>query len=275
MRLLLAAAFAFAAFSFAAPAALAQTLTIKGTGGEKTYARDDLLKRPDVETIEIASDPAYPGKTMTYKAVPAAALFAGVPLADDAVIQFKCLDGFAAPISKARLLDTAPDRSHAYVAIEPKEAPWPALKPGGPSAGPFYLVWQKPELSAIGGEEWPFQLAAFEVKGALAEVYPKIFPDPKLAKTSPEWRGFATFQKTCFACHTLNGQGAAEVGPDLNVPQSPTEYFTKGALRTLIRDPQALRRFPKAKMPSFKADALSDKELGDLIAYLTHMAKRR
>lgn len=251
------------------------TLTIKADGETRTLTRSELLKRPDVERVTIKDDPAYPGQTMTYKAVPAHALFSGLKIAADAVIQFQCSDGFSAPLGRDRLLNGAADKSIAYVAIEPADAPWPALKPGSPSAGPFYLIWPKPDLSFISREEWPFQLAAFEVKGSLAKIYPKILPDPTLSPDAPARRGFEAFTRNCFACHTLNESGAAAIGPDLNVPMSPTEYLTKKALRMIIRDPQSVRRFAKSKMTGFPPSVLAERDLDDLIAYLEHMAKRR
>ena len=182
-----------------------------------SFKRSELMTRFDIETLSFSNDPTYPGQAMSYKAVRATALFDGMTIADDAVIQFKCLDGFSAPISKERLLNKLPAKSLAYIAIEEADKPWPAVKPGGPSAGPFYLVWRNSEASFIGPEEWPFQLAAFEVKGTLESLYPAIFPDAKLKPMSEVRQGFAVFTKNCFACHTLNKAGAAEIGPDLNV----------------------------------------------------------
>ena len=120
-------------------------LTLQAGEHKVVFKRSDLLKRKDVESLTIDKDPAYPGQKMQYKAVPASALFASMKIADDAVIQFKCLDGFSAPISKERLLNTSAAMSLAFIAIEEADKPWPALKPGGASAGPFYLVWPKPE----------------------------------------------------------------------------------------------------------------------------------
>ena len=65
------------------------------------------------------------------------------------------------------------------------------------------------------------------------------------------------------------------MGPDLNMPHNPTEYFQPGYLRKLIRDPQSLRQWPQAKMPGFTESVLSEQELDALLAYLGHMAKRR
>jgi mono/diheme cytochrome c family protein len=212
---------------------------------------------------------------MTYKAVPAVALFAGVTLAEDAVIQFRCTDGFAAPISKDRLLNTHASRSHAYVAIEDPSAPWPPVKPGGPVAGPFYLVWPDAQLSQVMQEEWPFQLAAFEVKGSLESLYPNIFPDKKLSQDHVVRRGLDVFVKNCFPCHTLNKSGASQVGPDLNVPFSPTEYMDQPFLRRLIRDNQSVRYYPDGKMSPFPPELLPEKDLDALLEYLKHMAKHK
>ena len=53
---------------------------------------------------------------------------------------------------------TGPGQSIAYIAIENPKSKWPdlPLKPSSGSAGPFYLVWLKPELSGILQEEWPY-----------------------------------------------------------------------------------------------------------------------
>ena len=91
------------------------------------------------------------------QAIRAAALFAETNLRDDEVMQVRCLDGFVASVSKERIMRTGPGQSIAYVAIENPKSKWPdpPLNPPSGSAGPFYLVWLKPELSgrAEGGLE--------------------------------------------------------------------------------------------------------------------------
>jgi len=250
-------------------------LTLRIGDQTQVFKRSELLQRKDLKHLDLANNPAYPGQKMSFSAVPVAALFEKLKIPNDVVIQFKCLDGFSAPISKERLLNTNPAGSIAYIAIEEADKPWPALKAGKPSAGPFYLVWPDTALSHISAEEWPYQLAGFEVKGTLESLYPQIFPDAKLPASSPAKLGFAVFTKNCFACHTLNKAGASQMGPDLNVPMNPTEYFQKPALRKLIRNPQSLRFFPRSLMSSFPKEMLSDKDLEKLIAYLEHMAKRK
>ena len=76
-------------------------------------------------------------------------------------------------------------------------------------------------------------------------------------------------------CHKLNGGGASDVGPDLNLPQNPTGYFTPQRLHDVIRNPKTVRTWPAQTMPPFPADSLSDREIGLIVAYLKHMAGRK
>jgi hypothetical protein len=48
-------------------------LTLQAGDRKIVFKRSDLLKRSDIEAVSIANDVAYPGRTMTYKAVRTAA----------------------------------------------------------------------------------------------------------------------------------------------------------------------------------------------------------
>jgi mono/diheme cytochrome c family protein len=263
--------------SHAASAPQDPALVIQAGGNEVVFRRSALLKRKDLKTLDIDYDPAFPGKKLHYQAVPAHALFEGLKIPNDATIQFKCLDGFSGPINRAQLLNSSSSNSVAYVAIEGPDEHWPAINPPSDTRtpAPFYLVWVDPKKSGIGQEQWPFQLAGFEVKGALAAAFPAIQPDIKLPASHPARRGFEIFVKTCFPCHTLNKQGEAQMGPDLNLPKNPTEYFTDSTLKEFIRNPQNLHVWPQSKMTPFGKEALSDGDLSAVVAYLHHMAKRK
>ena len=115
---------------------------------------------------------------MQYQAIAVRTLFDEAALHDDEVVQFRCRDGFVASISKDRITQRGAGRSVAYLAIEDPKSKWPDLPVKGASgtAGPFYLVWVRPELSGILQEEWPYQVVAFEIKGKLRDLYPGIFP---------------------------------------------------------------------------------------------------
>ena len=248
-------------------------LTIQSGSTTVSFTLSDLLKRPSVQTIAVSADPAYGGQAKTYRAIPAAELFRGVEIIKNGTIVFKCLDGFSGPLNKRDLLNTDPQKSIAFIALEEPNKRWSPLKPGQKvTAGPFYLVWQNPEKSNIAREMWPFQLSGLEVKADLASLFPKIISKSQDKNVQA---GFTSFIGNCFACHTLNGQGTSQMGPDLNIPFNPTEYMGEKYLRQLIRDPQSLRRWPQSKMPGFSSKDLADSELDQIVAYLRSMSGQK
>jgi mono/diheme cytochrome c family protein len=170
-------------------AAADQSLDIVIGGQTRQFGRDELLRRPDVVDVAVANDVAY-GKAMNYRALPLAALLAGLNPPPNTVIESVALDGFAAQLP-----------------LDPIRA------------------------------------------------------------------GLTFFVIQCLPCHTLNGAGAGNVGQ--NRPKNPTQYMTRDGLHALIRDPRSVRIWPTMQMPGFSADKMSDREIGLVIAYLTHMAKRR
>ena len=237
-----------------------------------TFSQSQLLSRRDLQTIAI-SDSDYKKQFTQFKAIPIPSLFKGIAIPDNAVVQFNSTDGFSATLEKTRILSTDPKASTAFLAIEDPKSPWPHLAGKNVSAGPFYLVWKNPEASSIGPEEWPYQIASFKILSDPRSVFPKIYPASDAASNVQD--GFKSFQKNCFACHKMNGNGAGLIGPDLNLPLSPTEYFEAKALELLIRDPASVRNWPRRTMPGFAQAAIPDAELSDLIAYLRHMSMRK
>jgi len=258
----------------ALPGALADPVLDVAIGGEtRHFARDALLARPDVTTVEIANDVAY-GKTMRFRAIPLAALLAGLN-APDSVIETVALDGFAAQLPLDLVTNTDPAKAVAWLAIEPGDAPWPPLPGKTASAGPFYIVWTGAAAATIRSEQWSYQVAKLESQPSPASRWPALGVDPALPATHPARAGQALFVTQCLPCHTLNGAGSGTVGPDMNKPMNPTEYLTPAGLHALIRDPRSVRSWPGQLMPGFAADQMSDREIDLVIGYLAHMAARR
>jgi mono/diheme cytochrome c family protein len=230
------------------------------------------LAHKDLETLTIPDQATYKGQTMTFKAIPITALFQRVDRG--MVIEFDTLDGFSASLDPELLLNRDSKGAIAYLAVEEPGKPWPKLGKGG-TAGPLYLVWKNPELSKVGQEQWPYQLRSFTIKPPLEQRFPEVLPASDLADDDPARLGYEVFVKNCFACHTLNGQGNGRLGPDLNIPHSPTEYLHEEYLRKLVRNPQSVRQWKGSKMSAFSEDSLPDRDLDLIIAYLKHKAAQR
>lgn len=266
----LCAGVALAAWALFAVPALAAEATLEIAFGKQVQrlSRTELLARPELRSIDVSADSAY-HRPMRYKALPLAAL--APQLAQAGTVQFAALDGFVANIPGALLAGAG----QPWIAIEPPDAPWPALKPGGASAGPFYLVWLAGEKNGVTPEQWPYQVARIAEAASYESRYPQIVPKPTLGADSAELRGMKVFVTSCAVCHQLNGGGDASIGPDLNKPFSPVEYFQETYLRKLIRDSASVRNWGQRVMPPFAPAALSDAGLDDLLAYLRQMAKQR
>ncbi|WP_397448868.1 c-type cytochrome [Pseudomonas sp. NA-150] len=247
-------------------------LTLELADGVHTWTTAQLLALPQAQNIQIPEDVSYK-RAMTYRAIPMAVLLNGVNPEEH--LQAVATDGFAAEMPAGPLLANEKNGSRAWLAIEQPNKPWPSLGKDQNTAGPFYLVWTHPKAGNISPEQWPYAMVKVRLLASVAERFPVMRPDPALGANDPVNQGFAIFQKSCMACHRLNGAGDSQLGPDLNQPHSPTEYFAGDYLRTYIRDPQSLRQWPQAKMPAIPASVLSDGDLDLVIGYLKHMAQRR
>lgn len=258
----------------AATRAAEPTLEIEVGGDKRSFTRDELLARPDATTVEIAKE-VTSGAPMTYRAVPAAALLSGLDFPPGSVMEAVAIDGFAAQIPLAPMLNTDKSKSIAWIAIEPADRPWPKVPGKDYTAGPFYIVWTNPEASGIRSEYWAYQLAKLQSQLSPEARWPAIAVDQTLPADDPARAGQALFVAQCLSCHNMNGGGASDMGGDLNLPMNPTEYMTEKGLHALIRDPKSVRSWPGMKMQGLPPDLLSDREIDLIIAYLQHMSGRK
>ncbi|AVO49924.1 cytochrome C [Melaminivora suipulveris] len=255
------------------PLAHAATLQLHGARGSAQLDGAALAAHPQARDIDVPQDVAY-GRAMRYRAVPLALVLTELGLTRQDTLEAVASDGFTAQLPGALVLEgAAAGRSQPWLAIEPADAPWPALPGKAHSAGPFYLVW--PHGEGVASEQWPYAIARLAVQQAPELRWPQIAVAPSLAPQHPARRGQAVFITQCLVCHAMNGGGGATMGPDLNRPLNPVQYFQDAALRRLIRDPKSVRAWPAQAMPGFSAQQISDAQLDDLLAYLAHMAGRR
>jgi mono/diheme cytochrome c family protein len=250
------------------------TITITAGSDTRSFTRSELLARPDVAAIDVLRDVTY-HVPMSYRAVPVASLLAGMTFPRDSAIEAVASDGFVAQLPPDLVLNTDKRRAVAWLAIEPADHPWPPIPKKDGSAGPFYIVWTGPEVGSIRSEQWPYNVAKLVNQPSPASRWPALAVNSALPPAHPARAGQALFFVQCLPCHKLNGGGASDVGPDLNLPQNPTEYLSPRGLHDLIRNPRAVRTWPALAMPAFPPDHLSDREIRLLVAYLKHMAGRK
>jgi mono/diheme cytochrome c family protein len=228
-----------------------------------------LLGRRDAVELTIPADISY-RRPMKYRAVPLLPLLRVGTEFD--TMEARAADGFVSQIPLALVEKGATGGAKAWIAIEEPVASWPVLPGKSGSAGPFYLVWENPERSDIGSEQWPYQLASLTAVESPAHRWPQMVVEASLPADASARRGQAVFTTQCLPCHRMKGAGAADVGPDLGQPTSPIQYLTSTGLRNLIRNPKAVRTWPQMTMPGFDATMLREADLDALIAYLAHMA---
>jgi mono/diheme cytochrome c family protein len=254
-------------------AAADAVLEIVADGGTRRFSRDALLARPDLTAVDIPADIAY-GKPMRFRAIPLAALLAGLRLPTDSVIETIARDGFAAHLPLDLVISTDPAKAIAWLAIEPADAQWPDLPGKTASAGPFYVVWTGAAAKSVSSEYWAYQVAKLVSELPPALRWPQLAVDPALPATHEARTGQSLFIAQCLPCHMLNGAGSSDVGPNLNRPMNPTAYMTRTGLHALIRDPKAVRTWATQTMPGFAEDQMSDRDIDAVISYLAHMAER-
>jgi mono/diheme cytochrome c family protein len=246
-------------------------LTLSFAGKEQHIAAKDLLSRSDATSLTIPYDVSY-HHAMSYRAVRLLALIGNeVGTAD--TIEARANDGFVAQLPTDLVMKGASGGSVAWIAIEDPELPWPNLPGESTSAGPFYLVWEYPDRSNVGSEQWPFALATLTGVADPLQRWPQLAIDPSLPEEASERRGQAAFIKTCIPCHRLKGAGQGEMGPDLGQPMNVTDYMKREGIHAIIRDPKSVRMWPAQQMPAIDSATVSDADIDALIAYFTYLAK--
>lgn len=251
---------------------LAASLTLDGAHGLRQLDGAALASHPKAQDIQVPGDVAY-RRTMLYRAVPLAVVLNELGLGPSDTLEAVATDGFIAQLPGALVLAQEPGQPQPWLAIEIGSAPWPALPGKAASAGPFYIVW--PQSVGVRSEQWPFAVVRLNVRAAPEKRWPQIAVSAQVPAGDRLRRGQSLFVVQCMVCHRMNGGGDAQVGPDLNLPMNPTEYFQPQALRQLVRNPSSVRSWPTQLMPGFGPGQISDAELDDLLAYLAHMAQQR
>jgi len=252
-------------FSVLVSAAAPQAeLRLEAPGRTHSLTLKELRAKLPLASLTV-DDPVYKKQKKTYEGfwLKDVLKLGGVGQAGGDELVFKCLDGYSPTVPWERLSE-----GQALLAFREKgrKGGWESFVQGKSrmTPAPFYLVWNSSEKQF----PWPYQLVGIEVV-QFKQKYSRIFPEGQVGD-SAVFRGFNVFRNQCMRCHSINLQGG-ELGPELNVPRSITEYWDETFLREFIRNPGNFRL--RSKMPPFPD--LSDTDLDHLLSYLRWMKDRK
>ena len=214
----------------------------------------------------VTVDDPHEGKAIELDAVPMRALLDKIVpswrSAEEVVAT--CTDGFHPAIPVRTFLEHEGFLAYARHGAADFEIEDDGIKK---NVGPYYLVWTKGDAGTDPPEpDWPYAVVAFDVTDFAAR-FAAAFPPPDAG--APVTEGFERFRTFCLPCHTINGRGGG-VGPELNYPESVTEYIAEPVLRQWITNPALVRW--NAKMPPPLPEAERARDMDPLLAYLRAMA---
>jgi cytochrome c2 len=254
-------------------------LTIVTPTTKQTFDVTQLLKM-NVVNIPMTDSRAYPGMKINYTAIKLCDLLKPFHVKESDTIEFITTDHFSSLIPASFILHCTNKTSIGYLAIEPIDKPWPKLKynntdatqPDAGTAGPFAVIWVNPAKSYISNEYWAWKVTSITVHDKLDAKSYISAPD---THNKQILNGYNAYISRCATCHTINNIGKATIGPDLNIPKNPTEYYSDETLKKFIRDPQSVRKKKNDRMSGTNEESLSNHDLNALVEYLHYMAKHK
>lgn len=260
---------------------LTLALLTAAPGGTLSFRDRGAAKSVLADAAVLATAPAQPLRVhephanaeRTYQVIPLRPVLDrvyGAAWRQSDVVVFGCVDGYQAVVPTRKLVAHEPYLAFASGDGTPFRLQNDAQHENV-ALGPWYLVWKDdPSVRADGGADWPYQVVSLELD-SLSRRFPRLGP-PASASAAAR-RGFATFQRQCIACHTINGEGGGKA-PELNYPVNITEYYREAWLSRWIASPQSIRF--STTMPGLDPTLPErDRQVADLIAYLRSMRGRK
>jgi hypothetical protein len=229
-----------------------------------------LLIRPDARTITIPADVSY-RRAMTYRAVPLIALIGDVGKLGFTTIEARAKDGFVSQIPVSLIMQGV---GRLRRVDRDRRAEGAVAEPAGQASerGPFYLVWENPERSSVGSEQWPYALAGLTGVDDPVRRWPQLAVDlPCERRQGTSWAGIV--HQELHSLPSPQRRGRKRDRPDLGKPMNVMTYMTAVGLHALIRDPKSVRTWPEQQMLGFGPE-IPDAEIDALIAFLAYSAKR-
>lgn len=234
-------------------------LTVVSDHGSQTLSLEALRDRLETHEIEVINPDL--GRLVRYLTFSLADVLNLMEANDAEDLVFLCLDGYKSNTAAANVKSLDLRLAYGEDGLPGK---WSLIPTGKTMSNPAPFMVISANTSDPKIFSWPFQMNQIEVV-SFAKKFPRMLPSG-VRENSKVARGFSVFREQCVKCHSVNLQGG-EIGPELNIPKSITEYRSTRFLRQWLHDPEQFRA--RARMPS---PNLTPKEIDEVIAYLRHMA---
>lgn len=235
--------------------------------------KSKLLTHAALKEVIIKNDRAYPNKTMHHQAIPLCQLLAPYKISKTDIIELIAHDQFHVYVPAHKIMNCYQNSSIAMLAIEPFSK-WPIINNHtGKTAGPYEIIWLHPERAYISNEYWAWSVIAIKITHHLD--YKHVLPPPDITNASIR-NGYQLYISHCEGCHAINHVGKSDIGPDLNCPKNPLEYYPDiRRLKKFIRNPQSVRYLSQGRMSGSDVESLTESDLNDLITFFGHMKTKK
>lgn len=249
------------------------TLTIESNKSNFSFSRSNILAMKNITHVLMSNNRAYPGIEINYTVIKLCDLLKPYSIDPTDMLEFIAADKFSVLIPANKVMSCDKNSAIGYLAIEPAEK-WPVLNnKTNTTAGPFDVIWVNPEKSYISNEYWAWSVIKITIHKMLD---PKVFMTMPITRDVHIKNGFNVYISHCAGCHTINNVGKGMIGPDLNIPKNPVEYYPNDiTLKKFIRDPQSVRIIKNDRMSGSGEDFLNNSDLNDLISYFHYMVKHK
>ena len=245
-----------------------EAILIKDGNSSHSLSLQEIQSNKNIEELKNIEIQAYPGKHFNLLTIKLCRLLNHVDKNEEVKITAK--DKYFIYLSRSDLSGCGKSSGVApYLAIQKNKNMWPKMHKSHEEVGTFSLIWLGSSSENISKEKWVRNISTLEIVNRKGET--ELIKSFHLKLNKNQDAGYRVFVDNCAGCHSLNLIGQLDIGPDLNYPMNPLEYFTKNVFKKFIRNPEAVRYFKNSKMEGFDMSAMSEEDLENLVSFMKLM----
>lgn len=249
-------------------------ILIKDGNSSNSLSIQEILSNKKVEALKNIEIQAYPGMHFNLLAIKLCHLLESNYFSKNEAIKITAKDQYFVYLSRNDVsgCDGAAGMI-PYLAIQKNKNIWPKLHNNHEEVGTFSLIWIGNASKNISKEKWVRNISILEIVNK--KVATELIKTLHIKLNKNQEAGYRVFIDNCAGCHSLNLIGQLNIGPDLNYPMNPLEYFTKKVFKKYVRNPETVRYFKNSKMEGFDVNALSEDELENLVSFMKLMVDHK